>query len=63
MLKGNESVLDDALRFVSQAKAIVLLLSNEESFEDIEPWVVANTLWMLCDRLTDLEDVITRMEA
>lgn len=61
-MDAKESVLDDALRFVSQAKAIVLLLSNEDSIENAEPWVVANTLWMLCDRLSDLEGVISKLE-
>ncbi|RDL44370.1 hypothetical protein DN730_08170 [Marinomonas piezotolerans] len=57
-MEDKKLILDDALRFVSQAKALVLILSNENSFEELEPWVISNAMWMLSDRLTDLESAV-----
>lgn len=58
-----ESTSDNAIRFLHQAKAIAVLLSDEEAFDRLPSSTVANAFWLLLDRLHDLEGALMTLNS
>ena len=57
-----ETLHDEVVRYLHQARAIVELISSDNAFEHVEPHVVANVLWALIDRIDDVERVINSID-
>ena len=49
------SLHDDASKYISHALAIVVLISNENAYRNVNPDIIENALWNVTDTLTKLD--------
>ena len=54
----NDALADDCLKYISQVKAVVALLSVQDIQDNFCPEVVENSLWLVRERLDELENII-----
>ena len=57
-LMNNIEILD---RQVTQAKAVLICLSANDHFKELSPETVANTLWLLNDRMDDIQKGLNKL--
>jgi hypothetical protein len=55
--------LDNLDRFTSQAQAVVKCLLANDHFKDLSPKLVADSLWLVMDRLNDIGNQLDVMPA
>lgn len=55
--------LDNLDRFTTQAQAVVSCLLGNDHFKDLSPTLIADTLWLVSDRLNDIQRQISDLSA
>lgn len=49
---------DELSKFAAQAESIAHLLSHGESFTTLSPTIIESSLWLLCDLLEKINEII-----